>query len=171
MIGRAGRPQFDTTGVAVVMTAKSTVALYENLGTESAGTIESTLESSKSLLELLNSEISSRAVTCEEQGVAWIRSTFMVRAPRRRQWLQRRKTICVSAWRSVRGFAVCSDAEESAALSSASDVHDRGARRKTAAADCNDDRKAGWGQFRDTRWWCAQVHHRWPAHGAVLHQV
>lgn len=78
MIGRAGRPQYDATGVAVVMTAKATTALYENLGTESAGTIESTLESSNNLLELVNAEVASRTVTSEAAGIEWIRSTFMV---------------------------------------------------------------------------------------------
>jgi ATP-dependent DNA helicase HFM1/MER3 len=31
MIGRAGRPQFDESGIAVIMTQESTVAQYENL--------------------------------------------------------------------------------------------------------------------------------------------
>ena len=36
MVGRAGRPQFDTRGVAVIMTSKDMVFKYENLisGTE-----------------------------------------------------------------------------------------------------------------------------------------
>jgi ATP-dependent DNA helicase HFM1/MER3 len=31
MIGRAGRPQFDDSGVAVIMTQNSTVDLYDNM--------------------------------------------------------------------------------------------------------------------------------------------
>lgn len=42
MIGRAGRPQFDEKGVAVIMTQESTVAHYENLISRK-GVVESKL--------------------------------------------------------------------------------------------------------------------------------
>ena len=54
MIGRAGRPQFDTSGTAVIMTEQSTIARYESLlsGQE---VIESRVLSR--LEDMINSEV------------------------------------------------------------------------------------------------------------------
>ncbi|XP_039291927.1 uncharacterized protein LOC111056497 [Nilaparvata lugens] len=80
MIGRAGRPQFDTSAVAVIMTKMADKERFERLvsGTEP---IESTLH--KNLAELLNAEVVLRTVTDVAVAVDWISSTyFYVRASR-----------------------------------------------------------------------------------------
>lgn len=73
MIGRAGRPQFDTSAVAIIMTKNSKKHKYEMLlnGTQ---VIESRLH--EHLIEHLNAEISLRTVTSMDIAVDWIRSTF-----------------------------------------------------------------------------------------------
>ncbi|CAG2100960.1 unnamed protein product [Medioppia subpectinata] len=74
MIGRAGRPQFDTNAFAIIMTKDETKAKYERLlnGTQ---IIESNLH--KNLVEHLNAEIALRTVTSIDIAVNWIRSTFL----------------------------------------------------------------------------------------------
>lgn len=92
--GRAGRPQFDTSGTAVIMTHSSTQArshvkvmhlcvvspppLLQGLyRTVTSGTlpIESTLGSS--LVEHVVSEITLRTVTSIQTGLDLLRSTFL----------------------------------------------------------------------------------------------
>lgn len=58
MMGRAGRPQFDTVGVAVIMTEAGLKPRYEKL-VNSETILESGLH--KSLTEHLNSEITLRS--------------------------------------------------------------------------------------------------------------
>lgn len=74
MIGRAGRPQFDTHGVAVVMTRESTRSRYEDLvhGMEN---IESSLLDS--LSTHLNSEIVLGTIQSVKQAIDWLSSTFL----------------------------------------------------------------------------------------------
>ena len=74
MMGRAGRPQFDTSGVAVIMTHVSTAQRYQRI---SAGgePVESTLLSS--LVEHLASEICLGTVQSLSAATAWLRSTFL----------------------------------------------------------------------------------------------
>lgn len=73
MIGRAGRPQFDTSGTAVIMTTESNVSLYQNLANGMAP-IESSLH--KSMIEHLNSEIYLQTITNQESALEWLRTTF-----------------------------------------------------------------------------------------------
>ncbi|XP_055620096.1 probable ATP-dependent DNA helicase HFM1 [Toxorhynchites rutilus septentrionalis] len=73
MIGRAGRPQFDTSGVAVIMTQRDNVQKYERLATGSVP-IESFLH--EHLAEHLNSEIVLRTIVDLASAMDWIRSTF-----------------------------------------------------------------------------------------------
>ncbi|KAF3282660.1 Sec63 [Orbilia oligospora] len=74
MVGRAGRPQFDTTGVAVIMTRKNKKDKYERMisGTEK---LESCLH--LNLIEHLNAEIGLGTITDIESAKQWLRSTFL----------------------------------------------------------------------------------------------
>ncbi|XP_068948830.1 probable ATP-dependent DNA helicase HFM1 [Petaurus breviceps papuanus] len=74
MIGRAGRPQFDTTATAVIMTRLSTREKYVQMltGTE---TIESSLH--RHLIEHLNAEIVLHTITDVNVALEWIPSTLL----------------------------------------------------------------------------------------------
>ncbi|XP_069823753.1 probable ATP-dependent DNA helicase HFM1 [Dendropsophus ebraccatus] len=74
MIGRAGRPQFDTTAIAVIMTRLSTKEKYVHM-LNGADTIESSLH--KHLVEHLNAEITLHTITDVNIALEWIRSTFL----------------------------------------------------------------------------------------------
>ncbi|KAJ3595533.1 hypothetical protein NHX12_004836 [Muraenolepis orangiensis] len=74
MIGRAGRPQFDTSATAVIMTKTQTKDKYMKLmnGME---IIESSLHSH--LVEHLNAEIVLQTISDVSMALDWIRSTFL----------------------------------------------------------------------------------------------
>ncbi|XP_047445151.1 probable ATP-dependent DNA helicase HFM1 [Mugil cephalus] len=74
MIGRAGRPQFDTSATAVIMTKIQTRDKYMKLmnGVE---VIESSLHSH--LVEHLNAEIVLHTISDVNMALDWIRSTFL----------------------------------------------------------------------------------------------
>ncbi|KAL7272695.1 ATP-dependent DNA helicase MER3 [Rhizina undulata] len=74
MLGRAGRPQFDDTGVAVIMTKKENKIRYEKMvsGTE---LLESCLHAN--LIEHLNAEIGLGTITNVESAKQWLKSTFL----------------------------------------------------------------------------------------------
>ncbi|XP_059678055.1 probable ATP-dependent DNA helicase HFM1 [Gavia stellata] len=74
MIGRAGRPQFDTTATAVIMTRWSTREKYVKM-LNGADIIESSLH--RHLVEHLNAEIVLHTVTDVTVALEWIRSTFL----------------------------------------------------------------------------------------------
>ncbi|XP_036611363.1 probable ATP-dependent DNA helicase HFM1 [Trichosurus vulpecula] len=74
MIGRAGRPQFDTTATAVIMTRLSTREKYVQMLT-GTDTIESSLH--RHLIEHLNAEIVLRTITDVNVALEWIRSTLL----------------------------------------------------------------------------------------------
>ncbi|XP_065890770.1 probable ATP-dependent DNA helicase HFM1 isoform X2 [Dysidea avara] len=74
MIGRAGRPQFDTTATVVIMTRNATKSKYEVLLT-GAQVIESNLH--KNLIEHLNAEIVLHTITSVPIALEWIKSTFL----------------------------------------------------------------------------------------------
>ncbi|NXP81459.1 HFM1 helicase, partial [Ramphastos sulfuratus] len=74
MIGRAGRPQFDTTATAVIMTRCSTRERYIQM-LNGADVIESSLH--RHLVEHLNAEIVLHTVTDVTVALEWIRSTFL----------------------------------------------------------------------------------------------
>ncbi|KLJ06907.1 hypothetical protein EMPG_17602 [Blastomyces silverae] len=73
MLGRAGRPQFDDSAVAVILTRKERVSHYEKLvaGTEP---LESCLH--LNLIDHLNAEIGLGTVTDVESAVRWLTGTF-----------------------------------------------------------------------------------------------
>ncbi|XP_041804440.1 probable ATP-dependent DNA helicase HFM1 [Chelmon rostratus] len=74
MIGRAGRPQFDTSAIAVIMTKTQTKDKYMKLmnGME---IIESSLHSH--LVEHLNAEIVLQTISDVNMALDWIRSTLL----------------------------------------------------------------------------------------------
>nr|AKI32384.1 DNA helicase [Watanabea reniformis] len=74
MIGRAGRPQFDTHGTAVIMTQISHVHRYQTLAAGSE-VLESQLK--EQLSEYLNAEIVLRTISDISMAVNWLKSTFL----------------------------------------------------------------------------------------------
>uniref|UniRef100_A0A8C5R4H0 Probable ATP-dependent DNA helicase HFM1 n=1 Tax=Leptobrachium leishanense TaxID=445787 RepID=A0A8C5R4H0_9ANUR len=74
MIGRAGRPQYDVTATAVIMTRLSTREKYVHM-LDGADTIESSLH--RHLVEHLNAEITLHTITDVNIALEWIRSTFL----------------------------------------------------------------------------------------------
>ncbi|XP_018902147.2 uncharacterized protein [Bemisia tabaci] len=74
MIGRAGRPQFDSEAVAVIMTKVSQKERYENL-IKGVQPVESNLH--RHLTEHLNSEVVLRTIPDIALAMSWIRSTFL----------------------------------------------------------------------------------------------
>ncbi|PAA63204.1 hypothetical protein BOX15_Mlig025296g1, partial [Macrostomum lignano] len=80
MIGRAGRPQFDTSATAIIMTSADKQPVYEEIvnGTQ---LIESSLH--HHLTEYLNAEIVLQTITCVSSAVSWLHNTFLgVRLPK-----------------------------------------------------------------------------------------
>ncbi|XP_019061682.1 probable ATP-dependent DNA helicase HFM1 isoform X2 [Fukomys damarensis] len=74
MIGRAGRPQFDTTATAVIMTRLSTREKYIQM-LACSDTVESSLH--RHLIEHLNAEIVLHTITDVNIALEWIRSTLL----------------------------------------------------------------------------------------------
>jgi ATP-dependent DNA helicase HFM1/MER3 len=74
MMGRAGRPQFDNMGVAIIMTKDEKKEKYENLicGEE---IIESSLH--QNLIEHFNAEIVLETITNTKSAIEWLKSTFL----------------------------------------------------------------------------------------------
>jgi ATP-dependent DNA helicase HFM1/MER3 len=73
MLGRAGRPQFDDSAVAVILTRKERVSHYEKLvaGTEP---LESCLH--LNLIDHLNAEIGLGTISNLESATKWLAGTF-----------------------------------------------------------------------------------------------
>lgn len=74
MLGRAGRPQFDDSATAVILTRKERVAHYERLvqGSES---LESCLH--LNLIDHLNAEVGLGNIADVESAVKWLGGTFL----------------------------------------------------------------------------------------------
>lgn len=74
MLGRAGRPQFDDSATAVILTRKERVAHYERLvqGSES---LESCLH--LNLIDHLNAEINLGNISDVDSAVKWLAGTFL----------------------------------------------------------------------------------------------
>lgn len=73
MMGRAGRPQFETEGACVIMTEEINKSRYERLvkGTEK---LESTLH--QNMYEHITAEIVQGSITNIESAFNWLKSTF-----------------------------------------------------------------------------------------------
>jgi len=74
MIGRAGRPQYDNKGIAIIMTEKQNVDKYIDM-TSSTANIESHL--SNYIIEHINAEITLGTITDVKTAVKWLKNTFM----------------------------------------------------------------------------------------------
>lgn len=74
MLGRAGRPQFDDTAVAVILTKKERIEHYERLVSGSEN-LESRLH--LNLIDHLNAEIGLGNVTNVESAMRWLAGTFL----------------------------------------------------------------------------------------------
>ncbi|EAU88744.2 ATP-dependent DNA helicase MER3 [Coprinopsis cinerea okayama7 len=74
MLGRAGRPQFDTEGTAVIMCESELAPKYEAL-TQGTTVLESSLH--RNLAEHINSEIGLGTITSIESAKAWLRESFL----------------------------------------------------------------------------------------------
>ncbi|KAJ6189741.1 hypothetical protein N7519_004649 [Penicillium mononematosum] len=69
MLGRAGRPQFDDSAIAVILTRKERVAHYERLSLESCLHLN--------LIDHLNAEIGLGNISDIESAVKWLAGTFL----------------------------------------------------------------------------------------------
>ncbi|KAJ4462271.1 putative DExH-box ATP-dependent RNA helicase DExH14 [Paratrimastix pyriformis] len=76
MIGRAGRPQYDTHGVAVVMCTQDKFAFYKQF-LYAPFPVESCLH--KHLHDHLNAEIMTGALTTASDAIAWLTWTYFYR--------------------------------------------------------------------------------------------
>jgi ATP-dependent DNA helicase HFM1/MER3 len=74
MIGRAGRPQFDQTAVAVILTTHDKRSWWERASVGKAPLESSLLDA---LSDHLNAEVASRTVTSTADALAWLSSTFL----------------------------------------------------------------------------------------------
>lgn len=74
MLGRAGRPQFDDTATAVILTKKERVQHYERL-VQGSERLESCLH--LNLIDHLNAEIGLGSVCDVESAVKWLAGTFL----------------------------------------------------------------------------------------------
>lgn len=76
MMGRAGRPQFDDEGIAMILCEAELETKYRAL-VHGTTTIESSLH--RNLVEHLNSEICLRTITDLESARDWLRHSFLFR--------------------------------------------------------------------------------------------
>ncbi|XP_045476830.1 probable ATP-dependent DNA helicase HFM1 isoform X2 [Harmonia axyridis] len=74
MLGRAGRPQFDTEATALIMTSTADVAKFEKM-VDGKENVESNLH--RHLTEHLNAEIALRTITDLDVAMRWLSSTFL----------------------------------------------------------------------------------------------
>jgi activating signal cointegrator complex subunit 3 len=74
MFGRAGRPQYDTSGEATLMTDHAKVNHYIGALTNSSPIDSKFL---KFIKEALNAEIVSGTVTSEDEAFDWLKYTFL----------------------------------------------------------------------------------------------
>ncbi|KAH7923546.1 P-loop containing nucleoside triphosphate hydrolase protein, partial [Leucogyrophana mollusca] len=76
MMGRAGRPQFDTDGIAIILCENELESKYRAL-TQGTTTLESSLHTN--LIEHLNSEIGLGTIADLESAKGWLRQSFLYR--------------------------------------------------------------------------------------------
>ena len=72
MCGRAGRPQYDNKGIAVIMTESYKTQKFEGIGCEK---IESHLK--PNIVEHINAEIATGIIKDIDTALIWIKNTFM----------------------------------------------------------------------------------------------
>jgi ATP-dependent DNA helicase HFM1/MER3 len=74
MLGRAGRPQFEDSAVAIILTKKANKTRYDDMVSGNQ-VIESTFH--LNLIEHLNSEIVLRTINSVDSGKRWLAGTFL----------------------------------------------------------------------------------------------
>lgn len=74
MIGRAGRPGFDTEGTAVIMTDNLSKAAFQRLAT--SGLESATSQLATKLDEIMNTEVSQGVITSFESALNWMKGTL-----------------------------------------------------------------------------------------------
>ncbi len=74
MIGRAGRPQFDDSGVAVILTENKTKDVYLKM---SSGALQIQSFLRDSMVEILNTEVALGTVCCLADAERWLKTTFL----------------------------------------------------------------------------------------------
>eukprot|EP00842_Homolaphlyctis_polyrhiza_P005369 jgi/Hompol1/5833/HPOL_004758-RA len=74
MMGRAGRPQFETSGCAVIMTSLDKESHFSNI-VSGKEMIESTLH--HHLIEHLNAEVVLGSITSLDDALQWLKTTFL----------------------------------------------------------------------------------------------
>jgi replicative superfamily II helicase len=74
MIGRAGRPGFDTEGTAVIMTDNKSKAVFQRLA--SSGLESATSQLATKLVEIMNTEVSQGVITSVESALNWMKGTL-----------------------------------------------------------------------------------------------
>ena len=97
MIGRAGRPGLDTTGIAVIMTDNRSRPIVESQ-IQGLGPAESRLL--PKLVDVLNAEISQRVLTDMEGAMRWLKTTFLFGRIRQ----EPSKYAMDNSWRSVDAY-------------------------------------------------------------------
>lgn len=75
MIGRAGRPGFDSSGTAVIMTDNDSKSKFEKLASSGLSLARSNLTGDK-LVETINTEVSQRVITSCDSAINWIKGTL-----------------------------------------------------------------------------------------------
>jgi replicative superfamily II helicase len=75
MIGRAGRPGFDTTGTAVIMTDNDSKTKFEQLASSGLSPAMSQLKGLK-LVETINTEVSQKVICSNTNAINWIKGTL-----------------------------------------------------------------------------------------------
>jgi replicative superfamily II helicase len=75
MIGRAGRPGFDTTGTAVIMTDNDSKIKFEKLVSSGLSPAMSQLKGLK-LVETINTEVSQKVICSIANAINWIKGTL-----------------------------------------------------------------------------------------------
>lgn len=73
MIGRAGRPQFDSSGLAVILTKRKTEKKFRDIA---SGQIPVESNILNYLLEHINAAISLDLINCKQDAVSWLKSSF-----------------------------------------------------------------------------------------------
>ena len=74
MIGRAGRPGFDTSGTAVIMTDNKSKEKYQKLATNGLSLAQSCFLAKKD--EIMNSAISQFEMTSITEALSWLKQTL-----------------------------------------------------------------------------------------------
>lgn len=74
MVGRAGRPGLDSSGMAIIMTDNQSKSKYEMLA-KGLGAAESQLLST--LIDVINTEVSQQVIKSVDGALRWLKTTFL----------------------------------------------------------------------------------------------